>query len=1781
MPSWLCGAVEEQCIEWPDAESTPVHLSAAISRELLSNLTEVRSSDRSALDRRLRALVCDRPSSVLFVSERVGSSVVVQSLDDDPGGHAKLISCSSSGATVRYTLSGHFAVVHGARIMHAASCTAPEEVRTRSQAVQHGVQLGRPESEAAELQRWRDELRQSRERERNALERIHSLEEAQRRATTDIENANATASTARRYFGAVEAQRDNALKEVEVMKKQHSEKCADLRNTIKDLQKQLAEAQAQLYRAVHSRIETESHAAGRIETAKSKAESTVEELKRQMTSAVEDARAGTIDRMATLSGLADVLCPENAIVNIKLIDSLPMSDAATNEKSRRRGDYARVTSELCCALVQFAAGGDEARVKQLVEDVPQQLSWRRLFNGDFGASNYELRRSKHAEGVLDSVIFAYRVGKAIGNYQLSKQMLSLLAVRTRGGLALREVAHEATRRRELYLLDAVRVLHRTSTGVGRSWRDGVLAEIRPGSPPSFHVMPRVVGARGRMTVSADAVMHDSGNSDGTGRRNSDEIGHEGDNSDDDRPDLLDDEADANAPVCGGCVITASSDIRHCDDPYCTSYAVGDARRYGLGLYPGAPVCARTNNLPRCVGRKAEIAALFLRSADAVARPDGGLNTGRKGHKWLLKEKPAALLRNLNMLLKAAGESPLDPGHFYALVGTRCDEVSVNWTPLPRAGGRSVTISIPPTHSLFCSLCTAHTARSEYGELKMNTCCCALCRDLGYYAFELLRELIGLLAKALTGGLPEWCDEKKLLARVDEEERFYCGQFKAHLSEASSTAQHCRRHLLSPISDERFRCECDHERADGGTIPSLETQEARIRRTLGRAANSTTDWDGTCTVCAERDETETTGKMYCCLYCRTVIHKKCGIKHDRDDFPFDDDESEWVCATCAEIDSTLRHDSRCLECEGLSFLLRDLTTLAELAAHQHKGGENENLTAWLVEATKHAADLLRKYQAHKTRDSNQEQFQRLQLEMLSLYAVAKLSDWWGKTGHARHHTACCEFPQGGIGMHGSYYVFRNPPQWLRDRFKEVKWDDLYPPPPERGGPAFICEFHRSACNDATQGPFETGAVRLSSDEVFFSTKQWLKDGIDGETTDGCIAQYNSTLPMLYNLLNPFLKRKCTKESGEGKDRIDSNKSNDNPKIQAELNRKEGRLESASGLVNCVDKDRARGNVTSEAEFDQTTKCVVKDVPPIKRMTDYKFADVEQPHELRLWEFYSAELSRAAGKHVGLGPGYHLDNATLRAKHGFGSVKTPKATLRHNALDFKTGATTTNPLALLSHEQRNAAQSATVVKHADTKERISERERQAAATRASHSRNGLLICPQCNAEFQRPVWLKKHRDSNCGRHLARLQRRQKLINESVEKRLEVLDEAEVQEASIRRAQRSDTVSIPLKVVDPGWTLHAMVENVMVPVDDARMMWAPPTVVTDIKPGDRVRCSAEHFEADAKKTFGVSWRDQYFYGVARSRVGRPQEKNWGIQYDGEDEGIPCHFSFLERAEPSNESIAVGNAVVKAVDLNGDAARQAVYCGMVIVAVGDVSLNACAVTEAIRAGIAANGSVSVTLRRPVERRPPRGIARSANNRNETYEWHSDVEADAVRLANNPLNDKRDFAVIEALKAKYEHRVEQREDGTSRIMMPPDDKVKGLCKREWVKRKQKKKDDAQNRAAAAVTALERGGGGGGGRQGGSASGDDSESSSDDDASSDDEAPKPKDGAGVGPSSAEDANGEADVLGALSPPELRMKLRELGENATATTADLDGSPRTKQAEEQILRSRLRAAFAAL
>ena len=526
MPIGIREAVEAQCIAWPaDSSHTSVGLTPELSQQLADTLRAVRGSiSTDQLFQRLRALVSDRDAGIIFVSEPVGSNVVVQSLDSDPGGHAKLLSCSSLGATVRYTHSraGTEAVVDGRRILNAASLTTPETVRTRSQAAEHGVDLNRPESESAELHRWREALRQSRQAEREAVERAEASEATAEKAKVAQRKMEEAMNTTRQYSALLAGQLENAKKTLETKESEAAQKLADaqqlwqqkqseLRAQIKQLTQELSDSNAYRHRAVSARVATESFSARRIETAEAKAKATVQSLKEHMASAVADAKAGAIDRLHTLSGLAEVLCPDSGIVSMAKIDSLPTSCAAVSQDSRRRVDYARVTSELCCSVIKFAAGDDPARVRQLTADVPQQLSWRRLFNGDFGASDYQLRRSKHCELVFKNVIGAYRVGKAIGNYQLSKQMLSLAVVRGRGGLNQSELCHEATRRRELNLLDDVRVLSATRTSApssstgrsraSRSWRDAVLVAM---DGETYTVMPKVVGARGRLTIDFQA-----------------------------------------------------------------------------------------------------------------------------------------------------------------------------------------------------------------------------------------------------------------------------------------------------------------------------------------------------------------------------------------------------------------------------------------------------------------------------------------------------------------------------------------------------------------------------------------------------------------------------------------------------------------------------------------------------------------------------------------------------------------------------------------------------------------------------------------------------------------------------------------------------------------------------------------------------------------------------------------------------------------------------------------------------------------------------------------------------------------------------------------------------------------------------------------------------------------------------------------------------------------------------------------------------------------------------
>ena len=284
------------------------------------------------------------------------------------------------------------------------------------------------------------------------------------------------------------------------------------------------------------------------------------------------------------------------------------------------------------------------------------------------------------------------------------------------------------------------------------------------------------------------------------------------------------------------------------------------------------------------------------------------------------------------------------------------------------------------------------------------------------------------------------------------------------------------------------------------------------------------------------------------------------------------------------------------------------------------------------------------------------------------------------------------------------------------------------------------------------------------------------------------------------------------------------------------------------------------------------------------------------------------------------------------------------------------------------------------------------------------------------------------------------------------------------------------------------------------------------------------------------------------------------------------------------------VGKAVIHSLDLDGAVARQAGYPGLVVGTVDGADVTATQVAGAIAVGFLERPSVVVVLRRPVERRPTKGIARSANNENETFDWHPDVEVGGVELANNPMNAKRDHVVFEALEAKYAHRM-----ADDKRMMPPEDKVKNLCKREWAKRKKEKGEEAQNAAAAAVAAMERGDGGGGGDDD-----DDDDASGDDDGDgdgagdgasdgADGDTPLPRRATGTGEGSmdtsaedtADDDGNDGDVVDSLNLGELRTKLKELGARVTVTNGDLEGKERRTATQAAILRVRLRAAFARL
>ena len=193
MPLALRQAALNQLVLWSDNASvqTLATLSERDAADLHAALRLVRASKEPGggypeFYRRLGALHKTVRQGVQFVTQPVGSDVLISSLDADTGGAAVLLRVSSAGAHVKYRHGGREVAVGPDRVCAISEIVAPAGVRTRSDAAISGVELlTRPEVEAAELTRWREELRLSREAERAATERATRAEASAARSAAD------------------------------------------------------------------------------------------------------------------------------------------------------------------------------------------------------------------------------------------------------------------------------------------------------------------------------------------------------------------------------------------------------------------------------------------------------------------------------------------------------------------------------------------------------------------------------------------------------------------------------------------------------------------------------------------------------------------------------------------------------------------------------------------------------------------------------------------------------------------------------------------------------------------------------------------------------------------------------------------------------------------------------------------------------------------------------------------------------------------------------------------------------------------------------------------------------------------------------------------------------------------------------------------------------------------------------------------------------------------------------------------------------------------------------------------------------------------------------------------------------------------------------------------------------------------------------------------------------------------------------------------------------------
>ena len=833
-----------------------------------------------------------------------------------------------------------------------------------------------------------------------------------------------------------------------------------------------------------------------------------------------------------------------------------------------------------------------------------------------------------------------------------------------------------------------------------------------------------------------------------------------------------------------------NDVWHANSVRCTKGQVRKAKLLARRAHPGAEPEARTNPHSGISPERAAYVSDFLRRKDNVKEVDAGLANAKKGVKYALTTRRWRLWQKLKLEMEQRDMKPASWSFFWGL-----------------------------------------TSSAQYVLLKYDTCCCGICRDLGFDNYDELREILKELDSEIKRhenddrGLPRF---EELLDRVEKEEEFRRGDYLRHLEGGSSCGSHCLRLLLTTHNDPAFRSPCTHDGPALGAGEEPKTMVELVRAAYGRKPKPT-DWHHTCESCGAATGRGGQSNVLMCTHCEAVVHPAC-LATWHNDQPSKGKDGTWTCPVCVRDIDAVKHAPGCSKCDEASYITSDvelgLDLLGRLEAaapppsssrspsssspsssssssssssekkkpspssSSSSSFEEVPASVFLRARLARYLDKEAKYHGHLIQDRNQAVFKDTVIQNMGIYSFYLLVDYWAELGIVKPGgAACCEGDSVGISAHGSMFVYKNPTSTEREEISlqhgGIDWSE-FPAPPDGGGPAY-CEEHAAAyCDDAKQDQFHTKSVMEATVTSSVKARPWLgKRRCSFAQSDNASNYRDPTIEVDCGALGT----RCFSVAGMGKDEGDGNGAVNKRQLAAMRDGPDGRSFMCAADYTSASKSlTTSGQNYGELVLDRSSSVQVVGRKSFPR--HYHLYTINDDTGLTFWEYLdptaSATSIAAGGGAVGYGVGIKEAMADFDEN-------------RRSQAERETGAglsigNWSAPRGRSSNVQKRGIE---VEQAAKAEAKKTKREAAAAAAQEeaeSQYRNDVDVCQICHTRFLSAGGLAKHRSRGCGKRTTVIEKEKRKARRSVLRRLEAMDDLAI-EVNKQRIERLAEVTVTL--------------------------------------------------------------------------------------------------------------------------------------------------------------------------------------------------------------------------------------------------------------------------------------------------------------------------------------------------------------------------------------------------